>query len=79
MKMKKYLVWDAINFDAEFFDDIESAKRWLEECFFADGYYADVPDIEQCGIFELKVGVKVDTSKESEGIWSHEFVNVKPE
>jgi DNA-binding transcriptional regulator WhiA len=79
MIMPKYLVWDAPNLEAVFFNDIEDARKYIEGCFFSNGYYADVNEIEQCGIFELKVGVKVDTSKESEGIWSHEFVNVKSE
>lgn len=57
--MKKYLAFDSINCDYEEFENIEDAKKWLEECFYdsSEGYH---PDIKDCKIYELCATVDYD-------------------
>lgn len=57
--MKRYLAFDAINYEYEDFDTIDDAQNWLEEAFLdsSEGYH---PDLKDCKIFELKQVVDYD-------------------
>ena len=76
--MEKYLAFDGINNEFEFFDNLECAQKWLCECFFDkdEGYH---PDLESCAIFKLhqEVECKILNFTQPQERWQHIFKKVR--
>lgn len=88
--MEKYLAYDGINNEYEFFYTNEDAQDWLSDIFL-DRYEGYHPDLSCCAIYELKqkVGYDIIANKkdytdeewQDEGysvyfneIWKHKFI-----